>query len=73
MKNNIQMMLNIYQAEKYENVRNSNIKLLNKLQSIRGNILACCRTRPANDNELLQGGKVCIDASDDTELLCYDR
>lgn len=48
------------------------MKLLNKIQAVRGNILVCCRTRPPNENELNAGGVVIVDATDDTELLCYD-
>ena len=51
----------------------ANIQLLHKIQAVRGNIVVCCRTRPPNDSELLQNGKVIIDSSDDTELLCYDH
>eukprot|EP01039_Chlorochromonas_danica_P001554 gene1554-1693_t len=60
-------------TEKYENIRNSNTRLINKMQAIRGNILVGCRTRPASDQELLAGGKICVDAYDDVELLLYDN
>ena len=46
--------------------------MLNKLQALQGNIQVCCRTRPPSYQELANGGKICIDAADDTELMCYD-
>ena len=46
--------------------------MLSKLQALQGNIQVCCRTRPPSYQELAQGGKICIDAADDTELMCYD-
>jgi hypothetical protein len=60
------------QAQQYDSLRNSNTRMLNKLQALQGNIQVCCRTRPPSYQELAQGGKVCIDAADDTELMCYD-
>lgn len=43
-----------------------------KIQSLRGNIQVCCRTRPPLDPELSAGGQLIVDASDDSELLCFD-
>jgi len=37
-----------------------------------GSIQVCCRTRPASDRELANKGNICIDTTDDNELLCYD-
>jgi hypothetical protein len=60
-------------VNRHEVLRNSNNRLLHKMQTIRGNILVGCRTRPCTEQELAAGGKVCMDAIDDTELLCFDR
>jgi hypothetical protein len=62
----------LLQAQQYDGLRHSNTRLLNKLQALQGTIQVCCRTRPPSYQELAQGGKVCIDAADDTELMCYD-
>eukprot|EP00598_Pedospumella_elongata_P003633 CAMPEP_0184967160 /NCGR_PEP_ID=MMETSP1098-20130426/636_1 /TAXON_ID=89044 /ORGANISM="Spumella elongata, Strain CCAP 955/1" /LENGTH=1639 /DNA_ID=CAMNT_0027488573 /DNA_START=77 /DNA_END=4996 /DNA_ORIENTATION=+ len=59
-------------ASQYDALRHSNTKMLNKLQALQGNIQVCCRTRPPSYQELANGGKICIDAADDTELMCYD-
>ena len=67
MKEYIQNM-----KQQLELLRSNNMKLLNKLQATRGNILVCCRTRPPSDQELSSGGKICIDAADDSEMMCYD-
>jgi hypothetical protein len=61
------------QLIRFEHMRTNNAILLNKLQSAKGNIQVCCRTRPPNDQELGQGAKICIDVIDDTELSCYDK
>lgn len=42
------------------------------MQAARGNIQVCCRSRPPQDQELANGGKVIIDATDESELLCFD-
>lgn len=60
------------QWNKYEALKSHNIKLLYKIQSLRGNIQVCCRTRPPLDHELRAGGQLIVDASDDSELLCFD-
>lgn len=62
----------VHQASQYDALRHSNTKMLNKLQALQGNIQVCCRTRPPSYQELANGGKICIDAADDTELMCYD-
>eukprot|EP01031_Cornospumella_fuschlensis_P039281 gene39281-47809_t len=59
-------------AEQYEGLKVNNTRLLSRIQAIRGNIIACCRTRPPSDQELVAGGKVCIDISDDVDVLCQD-
>ena len=73
------------QLDRYESVRLTNAKLLQKLQAVKGNIQVCCRTRPPTDNELaaaqlnnLTGtnsyvGKVCVDVSNENEISCYDK
>jgi len=50
-----------------------NINLLNKIQTVRGNILVCCRTRPASDQELSAGGKLIVDASNEYEVMFFDK
>lgn len=60
------------QAQQYDSLRHSNTRMLNRLQALQGNIQVCCRTRPPSYQELASGGKICIDAADDTELMCYD-
>lgn len=57
---------------KFEKLKTRNTLLLNKLQSARGNIQVCCRTRPASNEELGAGGKVIVDGHDESELSCYD-
>ncbi|RYH27817.1 hypothetical protein EON65_13035 [archaeon] len=59
-------------AEQYEGLKVNNTRLLSRIQAIRGNIIACCRTRPPSDQELVAGGRVCIDISDDVDVLCQD-
>jgi hypothetical protein len=46
---------------------------MNKIQSLQGNIIACCRTRPPSDQELGAGGKIIVDTMDDTECMFYDN
>jgi kinesin family protein C1 len=46
--------------------------LLNKIQSLQGNIIACCRSRPPSDQELAAGGKIIVDTLDDSELMFYE-
>ena len=60
------------QSRKYEAIQAANIKLLSRVQSMVGSIQVCCRTRPASDRELANRGNICIDTTDDNELLCYD-
>lgn len=48
------------------------MQLLHKIQTLQGNIIACCRTRPPSDQELAAGGKIIVDTMDDTELMFYD-
>jgi len=59
-------------SRKYEAIQSANIKLLSRVQSMVGSIQVCCRTRPASDRELANKGNICIDTTDDNELLCYD-
>ena len=72
------------QLGRYDIVRATNAKLLQRLQAVRGNIQVCCRTRPPSDKELAAAlvnsaeghgaaGKVCLDVSDENEISCYDR
>jgi chromosome segregation ATPase len=60
------------QVTKFEKLKTRNTLLLNKLQSARGNIQVCCRTRPASNEEFGAGGKVIVDGHDESELSCYD-
>lgn len=60
------------QWNKYESQKSQNIKLVYKLQSLRGNIQVCCRSRPALDHELSAGAQIIVDPTDDAELLCFD-
>ena len=34
--------------------------------------MVCCRTRPANRDETMTGGKIILDATDENELSCFD-
>ena len=61
------------QLEIFDAMRSSNALLLGKLQVFQGTIQVCCRTRPPSDQELAQGGKVCVDADDEMQLQCYDH
>lgn len=57
---------------KYEQARWSNAQLLANIQPIVGKLMVCCRVRPPSPEEMSNGGKICIDASDDRELICFD-
>ena len=72
------------QLGRYDIVRATNAKLLQRLQAVSGNIQVCCRTRPPTDKELAAAlvkstegysavGKVCVAVSDENEISCYDR
>ena len=61
------------QLELFDTMRASNAALLGKLQVLQGTIQVCCRTRPPSDQELSQGGRVCVDASDEMQLQCFDH
>ena len=72
------------QLDRYDTVRATNAKLLQRLQAVRGNIQVCCRTRPPTDKELAAAlvnssdgnravGKICVDVTDENEISCYDR
>jgi Kinesin motor domain len=73
------------QLDRYDSVRSTNAKLLQKLQAVKGNIQVCCRTRPPSDQELAAAqfghvgglpstvGKVCVDVSDENEISCFDK
>ena len=76
--------LNI-QLDRYDSVRTTNARLLQKLQAVKGNIQVCCRTRPPTDQERAAAqlshvgtspipiGKVCVDISDENEISCFDK
>jgi len=63
----------MHQLHRYDHMRANNAILLHKLQSAKGNIQVCCRTRPPSDQELGQGAKICLDVVGETELACFDK
>lgn len=63
----------LLQTKLYEMLKKSNAKLLQQVLATKNNIQVCCRTRPLLDSEFVDGGKICVEAIDDNEVVCYDR
>lgn len=61
----------VNQLRLYDELKVRNAKLLNKVQALQGNITVCCRTRPPSEDEINRGGKMCVDASNDTDVYVY--
>ena len=62
-----------WMAEQYEQLRRRHSSLQAQLQNIRGNILVCCRARPATVTENNRAERSSVDASDGSELAFLDR
>lgn len=58
---------------RYLALKASNAALLQKMQSLKGNIQVCCRTRPPLEPELVHNARICVDTSSDNELAWYDK
>jgi kinesin family protein C1 len=56
----------------YDELKVKNLKLLSKIQQLRGNIQVCCRVRPPSEAETQAGGQLCVDASDESNVYVYD-
>ena len=59
--------------DRYEQLRIRHAALQTQLQTLRGNILVCCRARPLNALEMGRGERVIVDASDSSEVSFLDR
>lgn len=57
----------------YNELKVRNARLLARIQSLQGSVTVCCRTRPPSELEIKQGGKLCIDSSDDSTVFLYDK
>mmetsp|Transcript_24358 Transcript_24358/g.40654 ORF Transcript_24358/g.40654 Transcript_24358/m.40654 type:complete len:913 (-) Transcript_24358:244-2982(-) len=62
----------VNQMRLYDELKGKNFKLLGKIMHLQGNITVCCRVRPPTPEETERGGKLCVDAADDTNLYVYD-
>lgn len=56
----------------YDELKLKNLKLLGKIQNLHSSIQVCCRVRPPSETESNAGGKLCVDASDETNVYIYD-
>ena len=63
----------LHQVYRFEQLREHNAKLLQKLQRNSNNIQVCCRLRPPSEQELGQGADICLDVVDDKEIAMYDK
>ncbi len=56
----------------YDELKTKNLKLLGKIQQLQSNVQVCCRVRPPSEAETSAGGKLCVDASDPSNIYLYD-
>jgi hypothetical protein len=56
----------------YDELKVKNLKLMGKIQQLHANIQVCCRVRPPSEAETAQGGQLCVDASDASNVYVYD-
>lgn len=60
------------QMRLYDELKLKNLKLLGKIQNLHNSIQVCCRVRPPSETETSAGGKLCVDASDESCVYIYD-
>jgi hypothetical protein len=58
--------------QRYDVLKTTNATLLQKIQSLKGNIQVCCRARPPLPQEIKQGARVCVDILDN-EIAWFDK
>ena len=63
----------LHQVYRFEQLREHNAKLLQKVQQSSNAIQVCCRLRPPSEQELGQGADICLDVVDDSEITIYDK
>lgn len=56
----------------YDELKVKNLKLLGKIQHLRGSIQVCCRVRPPSEEETQAGGQLCVDATDEGGVYVYE-
>jgi kinesin family protein C2/C3 len=63
----------LHQVNRFEQLREHNAKLLQKIQQKSNSIQVCCRLRPPSEQELGQGAEICVDVVDDTQIAIYEK
>ena len=58
--------------QRYDSMKVVNANLLQRVQSLKGNIQVCCRARPPLLQELKQGARVCVDVIEN-DIAWFDK
>lgn len=62
----------MHMLDQYSYMKQNNVKLSQRLQTINGKIQVTCRIRPPNAQEIAEKNPICIEVIDDFEMACYD-